>query len=126
MGSERWTGHPGGLIMRDPKRSVALAVAGCLSLLAAQMFASTAAGAGTAAAGAGGAAAAHRAGVSYASPQVVHHPQVDALQEAKTAAAAPSSASPRAQSVAPVSSFTPACYGDSRSMSPVGGTFDPV
>lgn len=32
----------------------------------------------------------------------------------------------RAADVAPVSNFSPACYGDSRSINPVGGSLDPV
>jgi len=32
----------------------------------------------------------------------------------------------RPSNVAPLSNLSPACYGDSRSMAPVGGTFDPI
>jgi subtilisin family serine protease len=46
------------------------------------------------------------------------------LDMSKVALAAGSSVVPA--SVAPLSSLSPACYGDSKSMTPVGGTFDPI
>ena len=77
-----------------------------------------------------GVPARHGSGVSYARVKVAHHPKFDLRKLQATAAGSTSIGATTLASVTTSTSASltgpaPACYGDSRPITPVGGTLDP-